>query len=93
MPIRGADVEKTLAGRNLFGKIWDRHRICSLGDGRDLIFVDRHLLQETTSAVAFDGLAKDKRSVAAPSLHLRPRIILFQPNCVARPSAIPADVN
>lgn len=68
MPIRGADVEKTLAGRNLFGKIWDRHRIRSLDDGRDLIFVDRHLLQETTSAVAFDGLAKDKRSVVAPSL-------------------------
>jgi 3-isopropylmalate/(R)-2-methylmalate dehydratase large subunit len=54
--------------RTLFDKIWDIHRIRSLDDGRDLIFVDRHLLQETTSAAAFDGLAEAGRKVAAPHL-------------------------
>lgn len=55
--------------RTLFDKIWDLHRIRSLDDGRDLIFVDRHLLQETTSAVAFRGLAEAGRHVACPSLN------------------------
>ncbi len=57
-----------MAAETLFGKIWESHRIRSLDDGRDLIFVDRHLLQETTSAAAFDGLVQDGRHVAAPEL-------------------------
>lgn len=52
----------------LFGKIWDKHRICAMGEGRDLIFVDRHILQETTCAAAFRGLEADGRTVRCPSL-------------------------
>jgi 3-isopropylmalate/(R)-2-methylmalate dehydratase large subunit len=55
-------------GRTLFEKIWDKHRIRSLPGGRDLLFVDRHIVQETTSAAAFDGLARANRSVARPEL-------------------------
>jgi 3-isopropylmalate/(R)-2-methylmalate dehydratase large subunit len=52
----------------LFEKIWQGHLVRTLDDGRDLIFVDRHILQETTSAVAFDGLKRQGRSVRHPEL-------------------------
>jgi 3-isopropylmalate/(R)-2-methylmalate dehydratase large subunit len=55
-------------GLTLFDKIWNAHRIRHLDDGRDLIFVDRHVLQETTSAQAFDNLRKTGRSVRYPDL-------------------------
>lgn len=57
-----------MSGRTLFEKIWDSHRIRSMGEGRDLIFVDRHILQETTSATAFRGLAEAARPVPFPAL-------------------------
>jgi 3-isopropylmalate/(R)-2-methylmalate dehydratase large subunit len=56
------------AARTLFEKIWDAHLIRRVGEGRDLIFVDRHILQETTSAIAFDKLAAAGRSVLHPGL-------------------------
>ena len=59
-----------MAGRTLFDKIWDLHRIRRLDDGRDLLFVDRHILQETTSAAAFEGLEDAGRTVAFPELAL-----------------------
>jgi 3-isopropylmalate/(R)-2-methylmalate dehydratase large subunit len=52
----------------VFDKIWDAHRIARLDDGRELIFVDRHVLQETTSAVAFAGLKREGRTVLHPEL-------------------------
>ena len=58
----------SMAARTLFDKIWDFHRVRSLDDGRDLIFVDRHLLQETTSAIAFEGLDDAGRAVLSPEL-------------------------
>ncbi|WP_108050695.1 3-isopropylmalate dehydratase large subunit [Bosea sp. 124] len=51
-----------------FDKIWAAHLVARLDDGRDLIFVDRHVLQETTCAVAFAGLKRAGRSVAHPEL-------------------------
>lgn len=54
--------------RTVFDKIWDAHRIRTLEDGRDLVFVDRHVLQETTSAQAFAGLARAGRRVRHPEL-------------------------
>ena len=52
----------------LFDKIWNAHLIRHLDDGRDLVFVDRHVLQETTCAQAFDNLRKAGRSVRFPAL-------------------------
>ncbi len=52
----------------LFEKIWLGHLVKSLDDGRDLIFVDRHILQETTSAIAFAGLTRTGRSVLHPEM-------------------------
>ncbi|MBX6320614.1 MAG: 3-isopropylmalate dehydratase large subunit [Rhodospirillaceae bacterium] len=51
-----------------FDKVWAAHLVATLDDGRDLIFVDRHLLQETTSARAFEGLARNGRVVRSPTL-------------------------
>jgi 3-isopropylmalate/(R)-2-methylmalate dehydratase large subunit len=52
----------------VFEKIWTSHLIRRLDDGRDLIFVDRHVLQETTSAPAFEGLRRASRAVRHPEL-------------------------
>jgi 3-isopropylmalate/(R)-2-methylmalate dehydratase large subunit len=52
----------------VFDKIWKAHLVKPLDDGRDLVFVDRHILQETTSARAFDGLARASRRVRHPEL-------------------------
>ncbi len=57
-----------MSNRTLFGKIWDLHRIRPMGEGRDLIFVDRHILQETTCAAAFRSLDEDGRPVRSPAL-------------------------
>lgn len=56
------------APSTVFDKIWNAHLIERLDDGRDLVFVDRHVLQETTSAVAFAGLKRTGRSVRHPEL-------------------------
>jgi 3-isopropylmalate/(R)-2-methylmalate dehydratase large subunit len=57
-----------MPGQSVFEKIWTAHRVRQLDDGRDLVFVDRHVLQETTSARAFDKLAKEGRPVRHPEL-------------------------
>ncbi len=53
---------------SVFEKIWNAHLVGRLPDGRDLVFVDRHVLQETTSARAFDGLRRRGRTVPHPEL-------------------------
>ncbi len=45
-----------MAGRTLYDKIWDAHVVRSEPDGTTLLYVDRHLVHEVTSAQAFDGL-------------------------------------
>ncbi|MCA0008654.1 3-isopropylmalate dehydratase large subunit [Mesorhizobium sp. B264B1A] len=50
--------------------MWTAHLVRQLDDGRDLIFVDRHVLQETTCAAAFAGLEKTGRQVRHPELTL-----------------------
>ena len=54
--------------KTLFEKIWQAHLICHLDAERDLVFIDRHILQETTSASAFDGLKTTGRKVRHPGL-------------------------
>ncbi len=40
----------------LFDKVWDSHVVRSMEDGPDVLFIDRHLVHEVTSPVAFLGL-------------------------------------
>ena len=39
-------------GSTLFEKIWDQHSICDLGDGNELIYIDRIFLHERTGSIA-----------------------------------------
>ncbi|MFK5879190.1 MAG: 3-isopropylmalate dehydratase large subunit [Flavobacteriaceae bacterium] len=40
----------------LFDKVWDSHVVRKVKDGPDVFFIDRHLIHEVTSPVAFIGL-------------------------------------
>ena len=58
------------APRTLYDKIWDAHVVRSYDDGTDLIYVDRHLVQEVSSAQAFEGLRLAGRNVRRLDLTL-----------------------
>jgi 3-isopropylmalate/(R)-2-methylmalate dehydratase large subunit len=49
--------------RTLFDKIWDFHCVGQRADGRDLIYIDRHVLHELHAHHAFAQLAKQHRAV------------------------------
>ncbi len=42
--------------KTLFDKVWDKHVVRKIKDGPDVLFIDRHLIHEVTSPVAFLGL-------------------------------------
>ena len=54
--------------KTLFEKIWDLHVVDTLKDGTSLIYIDRHLVHEVTSAQAFEGLRLTGRKVRRPGL-------------------------
>jgi 3-isopropylmalate/(R)-2-methylmalate dehydratase large subunit len=47
---------KTLAGKTLFDKVWDAHVVEQIDNGPAVLYIDRHLVHEVTSPVAFAGL-------------------------------------
>jgi 3-isopropylmalate/(R)-2-methylmalate dehydratase large subunit len=54
--------------QTLFDKIWDSHLVARRADGRDLIYIDRHVLHELHGPHAFEKLAKSDRPVRRPDL-------------------------
>ena len=56
--------------RTLFDKIWQSHVVDVQEDGTCLIYVDRHLIHEITSAQAFEGLRDSGRGVRRTDAHL-----------------------
>ncbi|MDE1861965.1 MAG: 3-isopropylmalate dehydratase large subunit [Thaumarchaeota archaeon] len=54
--------------KTLFEKIWESHVVLDEGNGRSLLYVDRHLVHEVTSPQAFDGLRMNHRRVRRPDL-------------------------
>ena len=52
--------------KTLFDKVWDSHVVKRINGGPDILFIDRHLVHEVTSPVAFLGLKKRKASVLYP---------------------------
>ena len=42
--------------KTLFDKVWDSHVVHKIKDGPDVLFIDRHMVHEVTSPVAFLGL-------------------------------------
>ncbi len=54
--------------RTLFDKIWDAHRVARRPDGRELIYIDRHVLHELHAPHAFERLEEAGRPVRRPDL-------------------------
>src|SRR5438874_8914649 len=54
--------------RTLFDKIWEFHRVAQRADGRDLIYIDRHVLHELHAHHAFAQLQKQSRPVRRADL-------------------------
>lgn len=42
--------------KTLFDKVWDSHVVQQIENGPDVLFIDRHMVHEVTSPVAFLGL-------------------------------------
>lgn len=47
----------------LYDNIWNLHLVGTRDDGRDLLYIDRHLLHEVTSPQAFEGLRRAQRQL------------------------------
>src|SRR5215510_16352327 len=54
--------------QTLFDKIWGFHRVARRADGRDLIYIDRHVLHELHAHHAFAQLQKQGRPVRRADL-------------------------
>jgi 3-isopropylmalate/(R)-2-methylmalate dehydratase large subunit len=54
--------------QTLLDKIWDAHLVARRADGRDLIYIDRHVLHELHAPHAFKKLAQAERKVRRPDL-------------------------
>lgn len=52
--------------KTLFDKVWDSHVVRSVENGPDVLFIDRHLVHEVTSPVAFLGLSRRNIPVLYP---------------------------
>jgi 3-isopropylmalate/(R)-2-methylmalate dehydratase large subunit len=54
--------------RTLFDKIWDFHLVGQRADGRDILYIDRHVLHELHAHHAFAQLEKEARPVRRADL-------------------------
>jgi 3-isopropylmalate/(R)-2-methylmalate dehydratase large subunit len=54
--------------QTLFDKIWDSHLVARRTDGRDLVYIDRHVLHELHAPHAFEQIDKQQRPVRRPDL-------------------------
>ncbi len=61
-------IHRTFMQRTLFEKIWEVHRVAQRADGRDLIYIDRHVLHELHAHHAFAQLQKQGRLVRRADL-------------------------
>src|SRR5205807_133171 len=69
MQVEQVDIEKDPPmPQTLFDKIWDAHLVARRVDGRDLIYIDRHVLHELHAPHAFESLANQRRPVRRPDL-------------------------
>ncbi|HSB45935.1 MAG TPA: aconitase family protein, partial [Nitrospira sp.] len=54
--------------KTLFDKVWEAHVIMTTPDETSLIYIDRQLVHEVTTAQAFEGLRLTGRKVRRPEL-------------------------
>ena len=57
-----------MAGKTLFGKVWDAHLVREKTGEPALLYIDLHLVHEVTSPQAFEGLKLNGRRVRRPEL-------------------------
>ena len=69
-PTPGIGYSRPLMAKTLFQKLWDRHVAKVMPDGTTLLYIDRHLIHEVTSAQAFEGLRMAGRKARRPELTL-----------------------
>ncbi len=55
-----------MEAKTLFDKIWDAHAVKQIEDGPSVLYIDRHLIHEVTSPVAFLGLKNRGLKVFRP---------------------------
>ena len=53
--------------KTLFDKVWDSHVVKKIDNGPDVLFIDRHMVHEVTSPVAFLGLKDRNIKVLFPN--------------------------
>ena len=58
------------AARTLYDKLWDEHVVHTEDDGTTVLYIDRHLVHEVTSAQAFEGLDLAGRKIWRLSANL-----------------------
>ena len=56
--------------RTLYDKIWDSHLVHEAPGEASILYIDRHLVHEVTSAQAFEGLRNKGRKARRPELSL-----------------------
>jgi 3-isopropylmalate/(R)-2-methylmalate dehydratase large subunit len=54
--------------QTLFDKIWQSHLVARRADGRDLIYIDRHVMHDLHTPHALEQLDKKQRPVRRPDL-------------------------
>ncbi len=57
-----------MTAKTLFDKIWDAHVVKEVEGGPNVLYIDRHLIHEVTSPVAFLGLKNRGLKVFRPEL-------------------------
>src|SRR5712675_269783 len=56
--------------KTLYDKIWDSHLVHEAPGEASVIYIDRHIVHEVTSAQAFEGLRQSGRKARRPDLAL-----------------------
>jgi 3-isopropylmalate/(R)-2-methylmalate dehydratase large subunit len=54
--------------RTLASKIWEPHVVANLGDGMDLLFVDRHLLHDLAGVISLEEMAEKGLKTLRPDM-------------------------
>jgi 3-isopropylmalate/(R)-2-methylmalate dehydratase large subunit len=55
-----------MTAKTLYDKLWDMHTVTVKDDGTTIIYIDRHLIHEVTSAQAFEGIKLAGRKLWRP---------------------------
>ena len=58
---------RRMSERTLYDKVWQQHKVTTLPNGQDQLFIGLHLIHEVTSPQAFAMLAERSMEVAYPN--------------------------